>query len=177
MLSSDFKKIEVAFHCQTSAVAQHRLRPNKLNWTHNYKNKFTFLRFLYSLPNPQSSSVFFVMFAFVCVALHNAAHRSPFPVTMWYSYIQFGSISMWPLKEAVINELWGKVCILIQLCVLLCVYSTHLCLDHFLWLYSQGADMALMLARMDMGQAEQHSTLYIWSAGCTLLCSWLPVWH
>ena len=34
-----------------------------------------------------------------------------------------------------------------------------------------------MLAEMDMGQAEQHCTLYIWPAGCTTLYSWLPVWQ
>jgi hypothetical protein len=48
MLPSNFTKMDFAFHFQTSAVAQQKLRPNKINWTHNYNNKFTFLRFLYS---------------------------------------------------------------------------------------------------------------------------------
>jgi hypothetical protein len=42
----------------------------------------------------------------------------------------------------------------------------------FLLLYSLGVDMALMLAKMDLGQAEQHCTLFILSAGCTPLCIW-----
>ena len=94
MLSSNLKQIEVAFHFQTSAVAQHKLRPNKLNWTHNYNNKFTFLRFLYSLPNPyhhQSSLLCLMSPLLHCTIPHADYHVGmvPFPVTMWYSYFRF----------------------------------------------------------------------------------------
>ena len=109
MLSSNFKKIEVAFHFQTSAVAQHRLRPNKLNWTHNYKNKFTFLRFLYSLPHP----IIISRPCYVCCRLCcNAQCRTQ--ITVWGCFhflLQcdipisgFGSFYMGTFKGAVFKE-------------------------------------------------------------------------
>jgi hypothetical protein len=82
-----------------------------------------------------------------------------------------GSFCMEPWKGAVIKELRGKVWYANPVsCV--AVRSQHTPLPGpFLLLYSLGADAALMLADMDLGQAEQHCTLYILSAGCTPLCS------
>ena len=79
---------------KTSAVAQHRLRPNKLNQTHNCKNKFTFLRFIYSLSHPchhQSSLLCLLSSLLHCTMTHTDNHmgKFPFPVTMRYSYFRF----------------------------------------------------------------------------------------
>jgi hypothetical protein len=77
-----------------------------------------------------------------------------------------GSFCMEPLKGAVIKELGGVLYANPVSCVAVCSQHTPLP-GPFLLFYSLDADVALMLAEMDLDQAEQHCTLYIFSAGCT----------
>ena len=122
-------------HRLTIAVAQHRLRPNKINQTQNWHhvgNKFPFLRFLYSLCHPyhhQSSLLCFLSSLLQCTIPHTDSHMGmiPFPVTMLYAYFRFYLILHGTFEGS--SEV--RFCLLIQFLVLMFVHSTHLCQDHF----------------------------------------------
>ena len=135
-----YNKMLYIYSITTSAVAQHWFRPNKLNWTHYCKNKFTFFRFLYSLSHPYHHQLSF----YVCCRLCCTA-QCPIQITIWGCFhflIQcdipisgFGSFCMGPLNGAVIKEFWGKVLYPNPVyCVAVCSQHTPLP-GPFLWLY------------------------------------------
>ena len=76
------------------------------------------------------------MFAVVFVALHNATRRLPcgdgsiscYNVIFLFPVLAIFAWDLWRERSSRSSEV--RFCILIQLCVLLCVHSTHLCLDH-----------------------------------------------
>ena len=125
---------------------------------------------------PQSSSVVFAMSVVVFVAVHNAAYRLP----CGYDSIScYNVICLCPVLSPFVWDLWKKqssmssevrVFMLIQFLVLWCIYSKYTLSGPFLLLHNWVADVALMLAKMGLGQAEQHCT-------CTLHNGQLFVLH
>ena len=76
------------------------------------------------------------MFAVVFVAMHNATHRLPYgdaSISCYNVIFLFPVLAhfTWELlRERSSRSSEVRFCILIPLLVLLCVHSTHLCLDH-----------------------------------------------